>query len=122
MREALAGLQNQYTTLAVAQSTVSALLIPVSDIQALVPRPIVAQLLHDTTVMSALLAPPTQRTLQQRSLIAERVKESAALTTLPELQRSNVAAAGQFMRVPSGSCVFYQVLLCHGLVFMMLVT
>lgn len=111
MREALAGLQHQYTTSAVAQSTVSALLIPVSDIQALVPRPIVAQLLHDTTVTSALLASPAQRTLPQRSLIAERVKESAALATLPELQRNNVALAGEFMRVPSGSCVFYQVLL-----------
>ena len=108
VREALEGLQS--TTSAVTQSRVTSLLVPVSDLQALLPSAVILQLLHDAAIKSALLAPPSQRTLAQRSLVAERVKGSSALKTLPELQRSHVAATGQFMRVPSGSCVFYEVL------------
>lgn len=111
VREALADLPN--ATSAITQSPVTALLVPVSDVLALAPRPLIEQVLYNATVISALLGPPTQRSLTQRSLIAATVKHSAALQTLPELQRTQVAAAGQFMRVPSGSCVFYKVS-CSG--------
>ncbi len=98
-------------TTAVAQSLVTALLVPVSDVVALSPRPLIAQLLQDAATMSALLAHPSQRSLAQRTLIADKVRDTAALGTLPELQRTQVAACSQFMRVPSGSCVFYKVVL-----------
>ena len=107
VREALADLPNSAS--AITQSPVTALLVPVSDVLALAPRPLIEQVMYNATVMSALLGPPTQRSLAHRSLIAATVKRSAALQTLPELQRTQVAAAGQFMRVPSGSCVFYKV-------------
>lgn len=83
--------------------------MPVSDVLALAPRPLIAQLLQDADTMAALQAPPSQRTLQQCAMIAEKIKDSSALTSLPELQRTQVAASGQFMRVPAGSCVFYKV-------------
>ncbi len=109
VREALVDLNP--TAAAVAQSRVTCLLVPVADLVALAPRPLINQLLHDAAAMSALLAHPSQRTPAQQSLIAEKVKDTAALGTLPELQRRQVAAASQFMRVPSGSCVFYKVLM-----------
>jgi hypothetical protein len=108
VREALTDLSHSAS--AIAQSSVTALLVPVSDLVALAPRPLLAQLLQDAATISALLAQPSQRTLAQRALIVEKIKDTAALGTLPGLQRSQVAASSQFMRVPSGSCIFYRVI------------
>jgi hypothetical protein len=105
----LLGCVSTEPTAKICQSVVSVLLLPVADIEALVPQPLIQQLLHNANLLSAMIKPPTLRSPAQRMLITEHLKRIEALSTLPEMQRADAAANCQLMRVPSGSCVFYKV-------------